>query len=110
MKFAVWPSELDSRLSRKYGRTVPKNVAVNAPKLSEIEDAAVILGMKVVEKDHSKLNPRLSGLDEELRTYGFLRIESPYGKGKSLKMIAEKIRELRSRTKSGKGKAKRKRK
>ncbi|AHL23281.1 signal recognition particle protein Srp19 [Thermococcus nautili] len=109
MKFAVWPSELDARLSRKYGRTVPKNVAVDAPKLSEIEDAVLILGMKVIEKDHSKLNPRLSGLDEELRTYGFLRVESPYGKGKSLKMIAEKIRELRSRAKSKKGKAKRKR-
>jgi len=108
MKFAVWPSELDARLSRKYGRAVPKNVAVDAPKLSEIEDALVILGMKVVEKDDGKLNPRLSGLDEELRTYGFLRVESPYGKRKSLKMIAEKIRELRSRAKSKK-KPKRKR-
>ncbi|WP_456420980.1 signal recognition particle protein Srp19 [Thermococcus sp.] len=109
MRFVVWPSELDARLSRKYGRIVPKNVAVDAPRISEIEDAVLILGMKVVEKDSSKLNPRLSGLDEELRTYGFLRIESPYGKGKSLKMIAEKIRELRSRAKAKKGKAKRKR-
>ena len=109
MKFAVWPSELDARLSRKYGRAVPKNVAVDAPKLSEIEDALIILGMTVVEKDDGKLNPRLSGLDEELRTYGFLRVESPYGKGKSLKMIAEKIREMRSRAKAKKGKAKRKR-
>ena len=107
MKFAVWPSELDARLSRKYGRTVPKNVAVDAPKISEIEDAVLILGMKVVEKDSSKLNPRLSGLDEELRTPGFLRIESPYGKGKSLKMIAEKIRELRSKAKKSKAKRKR---
>jgi len=109
MKFAVWPSELDARLSRKYGRTVPKNVAVDAPRLSEVEDAVIILGMRVVEKDPGKLNPRLSGLDEDLRTYGFLRIESPYGKGKSLKMIAEKIREMRSRAKAKKGKAKRKR-
>ena len=108
MKFVVWPNELDSRLSRKYGRVVPRNVAVKEPRLSEIEDAAIILGMKVIEKDPEKLNPRLSGLDEELRTYGFLRVESPYGKGKSLKMIAEKIRELRSRAKSKK-KPKRKR-
>jgi signal recognition particle subunit SRP19 len=109
MKFVVWPNELDSRLSRKYGRVVPRNVAVKEPRLSEIEDAAIILGMKVIEKDPEKLNPRLSGLDEELRTYGFLRIESPYGKGKSLKMMAEKIRELRSKAKAKKGKAKRKR-
>lgn len=110
MRFVVWPSELDSRLSRRYGRAVPKNLAVEAPKFSEIEDAVVILGMNVVEKDHSKLNPRLSGLDEELRTYGFLVVESPYGKGKSLKMIAEKIRELRSRAKPKKGKTKKRRK
>jgi len=109
MRFIVWPCELDARLSRKYGRVVPKNVAVKEPKLSEIENAAIILGMKIVEKNPEKLNPRLSGLDEELRTYGFLRIESPYGKGKSLKMMAEKIRELRSRAKTKKGKTKRKR-
>ncbi len=105
-RFVVWPNELDARLSRKYGRAVPKNVAVDGPKISEIEDAALIIGMKVVEKDPRKLNPRLSGLDEDLRTYGLLRIESPYGKGKSLKLIAEKIRELRSKTKPKKDKTK----
>jgi len=108
MRFVVWPSELDARLSRKYGRAVPKNVAVDAPKLSEIEDAVLILGMKVLEKHDDKLNPRLSGLEEELRTYGFLRVESPHGKGKSLRMIAGKIRELRSRSRK-KGGTKRKR-
>ena len=107
MKFVIWPSELDRRLSRKYGRTVPKNIADDKPKFSEIEDAILILGMKILEKDTHKLNPRLSGLEEELRTYGFMKIESPYGKSKSLKMIAEKIRELRSRSKSTKAKRKR---
>jgi len=77
------------------------------PTLSEIEDAAVILGMKVVEREPEKLNPRLSGLDEELRSGGRLVLESPYGKGKSLKMIAEKVRELRSKAKKAKTKRKR---
>jgi len=108
MRFIVWPNEIDSRLSRKYGRVVKRSVAVDSPKLSEIEDAAKILGMKVIEKDPGKLNPRLSGLDEELRTRGMLVLESPYGKGKSLRLIAEKIRELRARTKA-KGKSKRRR-
>ncbi|WP_457742840.1 signal recognition particle protein Srp19 [Thermococcus sp.] len=106
-RFVVWPSELDSRLSRKYGRIVSKNVAVNKPSLSEIGDATLILGMKIVEKNVEKLNPRLSGLDEELRTRGMLIIESQYGKGKSLRLIAEKIRELRSRAKRDKTKRKR---
>ncbi|WP_297536322.1 signal recognition particle protein Srp19 [Thermococcus sp.] len=103
-RFVVWPSELDSRLSRRYGRVVPKNVAVKGPSVSEVEDAAIILGMKIVEKDPEKLNPRLSGLDEELRTPGVLIIESQYGKGKSLRLIAEKIRELRSRMERGRTK------
>ncbi len=31
MKFVVWPSEIDSRLPRKYGRLVKKEVALEAP-------------------------------------------------------------------------------
>lgn len=105
-KFVVWPSELDSRLNRKYGRAVPKSVAVKAPSLREIEDAAVTLGFNVIEKDPTKLNPRLAGVEEEYRTSGRLIIESPHGKGKSLRMIAEKIRELRKRTEVRKSKRK----
>ncbi|WP_456367282.1 signal recognition particle protein Srp19 [Thermococcus sp.] len=97
MKFVVWPNEIDGRISRKYGRIVRKEVAVDSPTPLEIRDAAEILGMKVVEFYPDKLNPRLSGLDENLRTRGMMRIESPYPKGKSLRMIAEKIRELRAR-------------
>jgi len=105
-RFVVWPSEFDERLSRKYGRSVPKNIALKSPTLREVEDAAVALGFRVVKKDPSKLNPRLSGLDEEYRSRGVLVIEAPHGKGKSLKMIAEKIRELRKRTEVRKRKRK----
>ncbi|WP_054840952.1 signal recognition particle protein Srp19 [Thermococcus peptonophilus] len=109
MKFVVWPSEIDSRLPKKYGRLVKKAVAVNAPTIDEIRDAAEILGMKVVEFEPEKLNPRLSGIDEELRTKGMLRIESPYPpKGKSLRMICEKIRELRAKKRKAHGKRKKK--
>ena len=108
MRIVIWPSELDARLSRKYGRAVKKSVAVDSPSLGEVEDAVLSLGLKVVEKAPEKLNPRLSGLDEELRTRGMLIVESPYGKGKTLKLIAEKIRELRARARV-KGKSKRKR-
>ncbi|WP_297499283.1 signal recognition particle protein Srp19 [Thermococcus sp.] len=108
MRFVLWPNELDARLSRKYGRAVKKSVAVDSPGLEEVEDAVLSLGFKVVEKVPEKLNPRLSGLDEEFRTRGMLVVESPYGKGKTLKLIAEKIRELRARTRA-KGKSRRKR-
>ncbi|NJE08059.1 signal recognition particle protein Srp19 [Thermococcus sp. M39] len=94
-KFVVWANELDARLSRKYGREVPKNLAVESPKLDEIIRAAEALNMKIVEVESEKMNPRLSGLDESLRTRGMLIVESRHGKSKSLKLIAQKIREFR---------------
>ncbi|MFA4663128.1 signal recognition particle protein Srp19 [Pyrococcus kukulkanii] len=98
-KFVVWPSELDARLTKKYGRVVPRNIAVDSPSLDEIVDALEMIGAKVVEIERDKLNPRLSGIDEDLRTYGMLVVESPYGKAKTLKLVAQKIRELRKRKK-----------
>ncbi|CAB49350.1 signal recognition particle protein Srp19 [Pyrococcus abyssi] len=96
-KFVIWTSELDSRLSKKYGRVVPRNLAVERPSIEEIEEAAKSLGFKVLQVEREKLNPKLSGIDEDLRTYGRIIIESPYGKAKTLKIIAQKIRELRRR-------------
>ncbi|ASJ07865.1 signal recognition particle [Thermococcus siculi] len=105
-KFVVWPNELDARLSRKYGRAVGKEFAVDAPKLREIADAAVALGMTVVELDEGKMNPRLSALDEVYRIRGMLRIESKHPKGKSLRMIGQKIREIRKTQSKGRKKHK----
>jgi len=110
-KFVVWPSEVDSRLSRKYGRTVGRNLAIEAPSLSEISEAARSLGMKV-EVEPDKLNPRLCGLGEEYYVRGMLRIEGRDGKGESLRNICLRIAETRrtssKRTKSKKHRSKRK--
>jgi len=102
-KFVVWPNELDSRLSRRYGRQVGKELAVEAPGIEEITDAAKSLGMKIIELEGSKLNPRLAGLDEEYRLKGMLRIESKHPKGKSLRMLGQKIREIRKTRTKAKG-------
>ncbi len=109
-KFVVWPNELDSRLSRRYGRAVGKEFAVDAPKIQEIIDAAESLGMKVVEFDEGKLNPRLSGLEEEYRLRGMVRLESKHPKGKALRMIGQKIREIRKTRAKSKERRKSKRK
>ncbi|WP_297460929.1 signal recognition particle protein Srp19 [Thermococcus sp.] len=105
-RFVVWPGEIDARLSRKYGRAVGNEFAVDRPSIDEITDAALSLGMKVIERDGRKLNPRLAGLDEEYRTRGMLIVESEYTKGKSLRMIAQKIRELRRIRSKGRKKRK----
>ena len=94
-KFVIWANEIDARISRKYGREVPKNLAVEKPEIDEIIDAAKILNIEVVEVNKEALNPRLAGLDEELRTKGRIIVESKHGKSKTLKLIAQKVREFR---------------
>ena len=108
-KFVIWPNELDSRLSRRYGRAVSKGVSVNEPKLPEIVEAAESLGMRVTDSDPARLNPRLAGLEEGYRIRGMLRVESGHPKTKTLKMIAQKIKEIRNtRAKAKRSKSKRK--
>lgn len=94
-KFVIWANEIDARISRKYGREVPKNLAVERPNIDEIIDAAKSLGITVIEVNRDALNPRLAGVDEELRTKGRVIVESKRGKSKTLKLIAQKVREFR---------------
>ncbi|HIH73173.1 MAG: signal recognition particle subunit [Thermococcaceae archaeon] len=94
-KFVIWANEIDARISRKYGREVPKNLAVERPNIDEIIDAAKSLGITVIEVNRDALNPRLAGVDEELRTKGRVIVESKHGKSKTLKLIAQKVREFR---------------
>ncbi|WP_297421383.1 signal recognition particle protein Srp19 [Thermococcus sp.] len=104
VKFVVWPSELDARLSRKYGRMVGKETAVDSPGIDEIAEAARALGMSIIESYEGKLNPRLSGLGEAYRAKGMIRVESKHPKGKALRMIAQKVREFRKARGKSKGK------
>lgn len=57
----LYPSYFDSKLSRKMGRRVPKNLAIESPSLMKIEEACRKLGLKtIVESD--KTYPRISNL------------------------------------------------
>ncbi|MDK2915173.1 MAG: signal recognition particle subunit [Thermococcaceae archaeon] len=103
-KFVVWPCELDSRLGRKYGRLVRKDLAVDNPSIDEIIEAAESAGIKVVEVEREKMNPRLSALEEEYRTRGMLRVDSPHGKAKTLRILAQKVREIRKNRNKPSGK------
>lgn len=44
-KMVVWPAYLDSRKPRSKGRKIPKGVAVEAPRLEEVAEAAKRLGL-----------------------------------------------------------------
>lgn len=54
MKTTIWPANIDLKKTAKEGRKIPKNYAVNTPKLREISRAAAKLGLNPqVEKDKS---------------------------------------------------------
>ena len=45
-KAIIWPIYFDSSRTRKEGRRVPKNIAVQSPKIAEVKEAADKLGLK----------------------------------------------------------------
>ncbi|NJE26783.1 signal recognition particle protein Srp19 [Thermococcus sp. MV5] len=94
-RFVIWTNEIDARIPRKYGREVPKNLAVDKPTLLEIVDAAKTIGLNVIEINDKALNPRLSALDDTLKVKGRIIVESKHGKSKTLKLITQKVREFR---------------
>jgi signal recognition particle subunit SRP19 len=44
----IWPANLDLRKTRKEGRKIPKSIALEMPKLHEIEEAARDLNLNPV--------------------------------------------------------------
>ncbi|HDH45415.1 MAG TPA: signal recognition particle protein Srp19 [Thermococcus sp.] len=94
-RFVIWVNEIDARIPRKYGREVPKNLAVDRPSLGEILEAAQALRLNIINIDREALNPRVSALNENLRIKGRIVVESSHGKSKTLKLITQKVREFR---------------
>ena len=45
-KAIIWPAYFDQAKTRKEGRRVPKNIAVQSPRITEITEAAAKLGLK----------------------------------------------------------------
>ena len=56
-KIIIWPAYFDQAKTRKNGRRVPKNLAVQSPKIMEIQEATQKLGLEfevVTDKDYPK--------------------------------------------------------
>ena len=87
-RIVIYPAYLDSSLSRKEGRRVPRSLAVHNPRIEEIVKAAEELGLNPIVED-SKY-PRLWW-----RYKVRIVVDKVDSKQKILKMIAEKIKELR---------------
>jgi signal recognition particle subunit SRP19 len=57
-KIIIWPAYFDQTKTRKNGRRVPKNLAVQSPKILEIQEAAQKLGLEfevVADKGYPKV-------------------------------------------------------
>jgi signal recognition particle subunit SRP19 len=89
-KAIVWPAYFDSAKTRKEGRRVPKNLAVQSPKILEIKEAAEKLGLKhevAVEAGYPKTPWVKSGM---------ILVEKKGSKEQVIKKIAKQLLKIRS--------------
>jgi len=89
-KWVIWPEYLDARRSRKEGRRVPLNLAVPKPTIKEIIKSAKMLDLNPVYVE-DKRYPK-----NWWASKGLVLVDKKAPKEKILKLIAQKIRELRS--------------
>jgi signal recognition particle subunit SRP19 len=89
-KAIVWPAYFDQAKTRKEGRRVPKNLAVQSPKILEIEKAAEKLGLKheiAMEAGYPKT--------PWVKT-GMIMVEKKGSKEQTIKKIAKQLLKIRS--------------
>jgi signal recognition particle subunit SRP19 len=86
----IWPAYFDSVRTRKEGRRVPKSLAVQSPKIQEIEEAAEKLGLKhelALEAGYPKT--------PWVKT-GMMMVEKKGSKEQTMKKIAKQLLKIRS--------------
>jgi len=89
-KAIIWPAYFDLTKTREKGRRVPKNLAVQSPKVGEIEEAARQLGLKPelrADVGYPK-NPWSKG--------GMILVEKKSSKEQLIKRIAKQLSKVRS--------------
>jgi len=88
-KIILWSVYFDANKSRSYGRRVPKKLAVSAPKIVELQNAAKRLGLQP-EIVPDAAHPRFPWLKT-----GLLVVPKKEPKDKTLKKIAKELSGLR---------------
>ncbi len=86
----LWPEYFDSTLSRKYGRKVPKELAVPRPTQRELLETASLLGLKAEPLEGSY--PRTWWIKE-----GPILVEKKGSKRKVILEVAKVLRMKRYR-------------
>lgn len=89
-KAIIWPAYFDSNKTRNQGRRVSRELAVQSPRIAEIEEAAQRLGLDhelVPEKGYSR-TPWYKG--------GMLLVRKKEPKEQLIKKIAKQLLKIRS--------------
>ena len=91
--YIIWPSYLDKNLSKKDGRKLPKNLALDHPKFEEIKKALEATEINH-EIDKNSRYPKEQGKDD--RNLGRFIVEKKFSKNEILRKISKEIRKNRS--------------
>jgi signal recognition particle subunit SRP19 len=89
-KAIIWPAYFDSARTRKEGRRVPKNKAVQSPKSLEVQEAASRLGLKY------EMVPEVGYPKTPWGKTGMILVEKRVPKEQIVKSIAKQLLIMRS--------------
>ena len=89
-KAIVWPAYFDSAKTRKEGRRVPKSLAVQSPKILEITEAVVKLGLE------HEVAAQAGFPKTPWAKTGMIMVEKKGTKEQVIKKIAKQLLKIRS--------------
>jgi signal recognition particle subunit SRP19 len=89
-KVIIWPIYFDSAKTRKEGRRIPKNMAVQSPKITEIKEATDKLGLK------NEINLEAHFPKIPWAKSGMLLVEKTEAKEKIIQKIAKQLIKVKS--------------
>jgi signal recognition particle subunit SRP19 len=89
-KAIIWPIYFDASKTRKKGRRVPKNLAVQSPKIAEVKEAADKLGLK------NEINLEAHFPKTHWAKTGMLLVEKKEAKEKIIQKIAKQLVKIKS--------------
>ena len=89
-KAIIWPIYFDASKTRKKGRRVPKNLAVQSPKIQELKEAVDKLGLK------NEVNLESHFPKMPWAKTGMLLVEKKEAKEKIIQKIAKQLVKIKS--------------
>jgi signal recognition particle subunit SRP19 len=95
-KAIIWPIYFDSSKSRKKGRRVPKNLAVQSPKITELKEATDKLGLK------NEINLEAHFPKIPWAKTGMLLVEKKEAKEKIIQKMAKQLLKIKNQQQSTK--------